>query len=197
MRTRRPTAPFCARSLLALAVGLAALAGFAPRAHAQQGGTPLWTNRYNGPANGSDVGMGVATDANGNVFVTGSSPGTGTSNDFATVKPSPGGVPQWTNRYNGPVNGNDNAKVVRVDAAGNVIVTGSSPGSGTGSDWVTIKYSNAGAPQWTNRFNGPGNTNDTPSGLALDSSGNVFVTGSTGVGAVSGDYATVAYPSGG
>jgi hypothetical protein len=36
------------------------------------------------------------------------------------------GTPVWTNRYNGPANGNDNARAIVVDTAGNLIATGDS-----------------------------------------------------------------------
>src|SRR5215472_16090371 len=67
------------------------------------------------------------------------------------------GTPMWTNRYNGPANGDDQANAIAVDSSGNVFVTGVSAGSGGGTDYATIKYSNAGVPKWTNRYNGPGN----------------------------------------
>jgi hypothetical protein len=66
-------------------------------------------------------------------------------------------------------------------------------GSGSGADYATIKYSSAGVPLWTNRYNGPGNGDDTGRGVALDHSGNVIVTGySTGSGS-GWDFATVKY----
>ena len=42
-------------------------------------------------------------------------------------------------------------------ASGNVFVTGSSAGIGSGAGWdfATIKYSNAGASLWTNSYDGP------------------------------------------
>ena len=63
---------------------------------------PLWTNRYNGPANSYDAATAVAVDASGNVFVTGVMTA---GIDYATIAYSGAGVPLWTNRYNGP--GND------------------------------------------------------------------------------------------
>ena len=62
-----------------------------------------------------------------------------------------GGVPLWTNRYDGPANGNDFANAIAVDRSGNVFVTGSSLGSGGFSDYATLAYSNSGMPLWTNR----------------------------------------------
>ena len=66
-------------------------------------------------------------------------------------------MPLWTNRYNGPGNGSDTATAVAVDGSNNVIVTGFGFVSGVVRDYVTIKYSSAGAPIWTNRYNGLGN----------------------------------------
>ncbi len=56
-------------------------------------------------------------------------------------------------------------------------MTGESEGSGTVADFATLKYSASGVRQWIARYNGPGNTFDTATALALDGSGNVFVTG--------------------
>src|SRR6185436_10870410 len=115
-----------------------------PRALAQ-GGVPLWTNRYNGPANYEDRASGMAVDGAGNAFVTGYSARTNASpfnRDYATIKYSSAGVPLWTNRYNGPGNATDQATAVAVDGQGNAFVTGFSTASDT--DYATIKYSSAG-----------------------------------------------------
>ena len=70
------------------------------------------------------------------------------------------GSPVWTNYFNGPGNGSghsdDRGNAIAVDAGGNVFVTGWSESSGGSYDYLTIKYSAAGAPQWTNRLSGPG-----------------------------------------
>src|SRR6266446_1777748 len=83
-------------------------------------GVPLWTNRYNGPGNYDDVATAVTVDARGNVFVTGTSVGSGSSLDYATIKYSGAGVPLWTNFYNGPGNDRNYASAVAVDGSGNV-----------------------------------------------------------------------------
>jgi len=161
-------------------------------------GVPLWTNRYNGPANGNDRGNAVAVDTNGNVFVTGYSVVSGDNIEAATLAYSSAGVPLWTNRFHGAISGSpDGANALAVDSNGNVIVAAYSTGSGSGVDYTTIKYSNAGVPLWTNRYNGPANGNDSPFGVAVDSSGNVIVTGRVALNGSTNGFATVAYSSAG
>jgi uncharacterized delta-60 repeat protein len=160
-------------------------------------GVPLWTNRYNGPGNSVDVAQAAAVDRNNDVVVTGYSTGTNSYYDYATIKYSSAGVPLWTNRYNGPANDWDKASAVAADSSNNVIVTGYSIGSGSAADYATIKYSSAGVPLWTNRYNGPGNSGDYASAVAVDGSNNVIVTGSSWGSGSSYDYATIKYSSAG
>ncbi len=61
------------------------------------------------------------------------------------------------------------------------------------NDYVTIKYSSAGVPLWTNRYNGPGNANDSAYALAVDRSGNVIVTGYSYNSDGNSDLATIKY----
>src|SRR3972149_5627432 len=104
-------------------------------------GNQLWVATYNGPGN-SDTPVALSVDSYGNTYVTGYSYyGSGYNYDYATVKYDPNGSQLWVARYNGPVNLDDNATALAVDAAGNVYVTGNSEGSATHDDYVTIKYS--------------------------------------------------------
>ncbi len=134
-----------------------------------------WVQRYNGLGNSEDRATAMAVDGSSNVIVTGYSrlsTAYGTE-DYATIKYSSAGVPLWTNRYNGPGNSEDYAYAVAVDGSNNVIVTGYSYGSASGPDYATIKYSSAGVPLWTNRYNGPGNSADQAYAVAVDGSNNV------------------------
>ena len=162
-------------------------------------GAPLWTNRYNGPVNGGDYAFAVAVDGSNNVIVTGQSNGSGSVFDYTTIKYSSAGVPLWTNRYDGPASGSDRPCAVAVDGNNDVIVTGSSPASGSGFDYATIKYSSAGEPLWTNRYTGPGTYNDLPVAVAVDGNNDVIVTGSSfsSPSMMSSDYATIKYSSAG
>jgi hypothetical protein len=145
-------------------------------------GAALWTNLYDNP-NRIDVARALAVDTNGNVFVTGSSSQNGGSGDCVTIAYSGAGVALWTNRF-GPSGG----VAIAVDARGNVIVAGGSY-NGASYDYMTVAYAASGAALWTNRYDAGGFSDDFPSAVAVDHSGNVFVTGYSG----GYDYATIAY----
>jgi len=66
------------------------------------------------------------------------------------------GDTKWVKRFNGPSKGGDQANTIAVDHKGNVYVTGWSTGSGTGTDYTTIKYDDDGDTKWVKRFNGNG-----------------------------------------
>lgn len=141
-------------------------------------GVQLWVARYNGPSNGIDKATDLALDANGNVFVTGSSELSPGKSDYATIKYSPDGVQLWAQRYDGASAGDDDANALALDANGDVYVTGQSKGSGTGYDFATVKYLGAdGTQAWVTRFNSGGGVNDTAVALALDTQFNVYVAG--------------------
>ena len=160
-------------------------------------GTQLWISIYNGPGSVSgreDNAYELAIDNTGNVYVSGSSDSSGTNRDYATVKYNTDGIQQWVSRYNGPGNYEDFVGGLAIDGNGNVYVTGSSSGTGTGSDYATIKYNADGIQQWVERYNnGLTNFNDGASGVAVDDAGNVYVTGTSSGTGTGSDYITIKY----
>ncbi|HWQ90102.1 MAG TPA: SBBP repeat-containing protein [Clostridia bacterium] len=155
-----------------------------------------WAQRYNGPGNGDDHPSAVAVDPFGNILVTGTAQLDGYA-AMATIKYSKSGLPLWTNLSRSLANSHDSAVALAVDAAGNVFVTGSSTNSLSAGDFLTLAYSPEGLPLWTNRFDGPANGLDAPMAIAVDSNGEVIVTGhSAGIG-TGQDFVTIKYSNSG
>ncbi len=156
-------------------------------------GDTAWIRRYNGSGNGDDWARGIAVDNSMNVFVTGLSYDSLTYRDYVTIKYDSAGDELWVARYNGPGNSDDIAQAIAVDNSGNVYVTGQSIGSVTGYDYATLKYYPNGDTAWVRRYNGPGNGEDVAYDLAVDGSGNVYVTGWSYGSGTDYDYATLKY----
>jgi hypothetical protein len=93
---------------------------------------------------------------------------------------------RWVARYDGPVNGVDEARAIAIDDSGNVYVTGWSDSQGDtpfNYDYVTIKYFPNGDTAWVRRYDGTSHFWDEPLAIAADSCGNSYITGlSTGLG---------------
>lgn len=133
----------------------------------------------------------ISLDNSGNVLITGNF--SGTVNFGATSKTSAGvgdifvakynstGVLQWVQTAGGI----DSATEIALDATGDVYVAGSfsqtanfgavSKTSAGGKDIFIAKYSNSGTLQWVQSAGGT--SDDTSSGIALDASGSVIITG--------------------
>jgi hypothetical protein len=156
-------------------------------------GDTAWVRRYNGPADSSDHARAIAIDDCGNIYVAGWSMDSATVDDYATIKYDKNGNELWVRNYNGPSNYSDYALAIAVDGSGNVYVTGSSYGSGTYSDYTTIRYYPNGDTAWVIRYNGFGNDDDYARAVAVDDLGNVYVTGLSYSSGTSFDYATIKY----
>jgi WD40 repeat protein len=119
---------------------------YATVAYDSSSGAQLWVRRYNGPANGADESyggsLGVSPDGS-QVFVTGTSQGSTSGYDYATVAyDASTGAPLWVRRYTGPANATDRAHALGVSPKGSkVFVTGASTGSNGYYDYATLAYS--------------------------------------------------------
>lgn len=152
-------------------------------------------------ADARDPGYSIGLDPSANIYVTGS------TGDCITAKFTPDGSRVWRATYNGPANGFDGldsswtfrGRMLVVDAQGNSYITATSKGvqGVSDSDYVTIKYDTNGNPLWTVRLDGsPANEYTWPVAIALDPTGNVLVTGTTGSYPTNG-YLTVKYDNDG
>ncbi|OGF67514.1 MAG: hypothetical protein A2Y62_06160 [Candidatus Fischerbacteria bacterium RBG_13_37_8] len=162
-------------------------------------GNLLWNERYNGPEGLStlDKGFDIEVDSTGNVYVAGVSKVYGT-----LIKYDADGNELWVDRYNDEMNENGREAAfydMTLDAAGNIYVTGKGAyvGLSGACDYLTIKYDPSGNRDWVATCDGPMNGDiDIARAIALDSAGNVYVTGYSGGGTDFG-YLTVKYDNSG
>jgi PQQ-like domain len=170
---------------------------YATIAYAATTGTMVWLRRYDGPAGGSDEASSVAVSPDSaTVFVTGSSAGTNSDGDYATIAyDASTGKRLWLKRYNGPGNWFDVAHALAVAPDGSTLfVTGASAGRTQIGDYATIAYgASTGAKLWVKRYNGPAHDDDYATALRVSPNGSrLFVTGYSS-GSSGADFATFAY----
>ena len=138
-------------------------------------GDHLWTKMYDSNPDGdmNDLLVDMAIDGNGNIYVTGDM----SSSGIITVKFSPGGVLLWDRQFNGPDNDSDYAREIAVDALGNVYIAADTRTYASGRDFCLIKYDTDGVFKWAKVIDGGYDDHDYVTGLAIDSVGNIYVTG--------------------
>ena len=154
----------------------------------------VWTQTYGGSAEALDKINAIAVDqVSGNVYVTGRSKSTATSEDYFTISYDNNGVYLWDHRYTSTGAGFDEATDIQLSGTGFVYLTGYSYESGTNNDYTTIKYDVNGNLIWDTRFNGPSGLSDQAVKMQLDPSENIFVTGASHGGSTNLDYSTIKY----
>ena len=99
---------------------------------------------------------------------------------------------------------NSQPTAMTTDAAGNIYITGFVSTLHNDVDFLTLKYDPNGKLLWRARYNGPGNDVDRACSIAVDTDGNVYVTGDSDNGKgnhlsrLSGlDWATIKYDKNG
>ena len=101
------------------------------------------------------------------------------------------GVKQWTKQLG--TSSGDYGQGITSDSSGNLYVTGYTGGGLDGTnaghaDLFVVKYNSSGVKQWTQQL-GTSSSEDGE-GITSDSSGNVYVTGSTSGGLDGDNYGT-------
>ncbi len=157
--------------------------------------TEEWVQVYDSPGSDDDEAYAMTVDAAGNVYVGGYSTDLDGYDQMHTIKYNTNGVEQWSATHAGTGGDDDYVYAIAVDASGNVYVTGTAYNTGTSSDLATVKYDSTGIEQWVATYSGPGTSSDAANDIAVDGSGNVFVTGYTGYPAR--DCVTIMYDASG
>ncbi len=150
-------------------------------------GSVVWTTFLGG--SGADVGHAIAVDASGNIYVSGDSSSTwgspvraiSSGTDGFAAKLNSSGTLLWNTFLGG--SGSDTSWGIGIDGSGNVYVSGDSAASwgsplrsySNGSDVYAAKLNSSGSLMWNTFLGGSGS--DINNGIAVDTSGNVYVGG--------------------
>lgn len=157
-------------------------------------GVQQWIKNYNRISASEDIPVGIVSDQQGNVYITGYCTGLNTTSlDYMTVAYSSNGTQLWAKSFNSGLLGvDDKASSIDIDGSGNIYVTGSTISSGSDFDFGTVKYSPAGDVLWSIIYESALSVNDNAVMVKADNNGNVYVTGtSSGFSGI--DYLTVKY----
>lgn len=167
-------------------------------------GVRQWATYYGGNGSSGESFNGISIDANGSIIVSGLTSSTsgiassgayqttygGGSYDIFFARFNSSGVRQWATYYGS--SGFDGAYAISNDATGNIFVsciTNSTSGvassgayqttyGGGNNDILIIKFDSNGARQWGTYYGGTGD--DEAYGIAIDTIGNILITGGTG-----------------
>jgi hypothetical protein len=169
-------------------------------------GQQLWAKSFAGPGGYKDWANDIKVDTGGNVYVTGvswSGAFAGSEYDVVTIKYDTSGTQLWAKFYNGPTGHWDGGEALALDGAGNVYIAGHSQASKASgalyNEFLTIKYDAGGNEQWVRRRS-TAQIGDEANRIALDSSGNAYVTGeafANAGGTTTDDLITVKYSGAG
>jgi hypothetical protein len=151
------------------------------------GGVQKYLSTFEGSGNQFSSVTGIACDATGNAYVTGTAVGIhtfithlgrfplirrDTTFDMTTIKYDSAGNAAWTNVYHAAYGGTDFGFGVAVDPSGNVYALGQSSMS-TGLLGDLVQYSSGGVQQWVYQ----NSTSPNNESIAIDPSGNIFTSG--------------------
>ncbi len=140
-----------------------------------------WLKQFGTP--NYDTFRSTALDSAGNLYLTGDTylplSGTNPSTNAWVTKYDSSGSQSWLKQL-----GNNLATEMTVNSAGNLYLTGSTAAASpvkifNDSDSWIANYDSTGGQLWLKQFVF-GNSNDYPSGIGVDSAGNVYLTGTSG-----------------
>lgn len=114
----------------------------------------LWMKTYNNPnGTGMDFCEKSVIDAQGNIYMTGSTRTANTSDDVMLLKYNSAGTFLWSKTYNYSYNGIEQPNDIAVDNNGNIYITGTSTRAQGSYDCLLLKFDSNGNIIWVKRIN--------------------------------------------
>jgi len=141
-------------------------------------GEQLWNRTWGGSAMlNVDKGWGVEVDSLENVYLVGVSNNFGAGEeDIILVKYDSYGIQLWNRTWGGSLS--DFGYAIAIDSLDYIYLVGTTFSSGAGEeDIILVKYDSSGTPLWDRTWGG--GLSDIGYGIAIDSTGNIYLTGIT------------------
>jgi uncharacterized delta-60 repeat protein len=160
-------------------------------------GSALWDQQFNGEGGSDDWVQAMTIDKQNNIYLTGKSSSASYNYDFLTLKYDQNGQLEWLQRFDDQKHEDDIPLALTTDENGNVYIAGYSTDTDTTADYTVIKYNSVGILQWSRHYDGAGHADDFASGIRVDRSGNIYVTGSSWGVSSGPDIATIKLNSSG
>lgn len=140
---------------------------------------------YNGIGDNTENIRDFGFDAQGNIYLAGYSVGKDTDRNLCLVKLNSVGDTLWSRSITGTLYGSDE-EANRIFVATNaVIISGYVKNSGTGSEVLVAKYDLNGNLLWSTQYNSTINESERSADMAIDATGNIYITGRTDIDPVS------------
>jgi len=134
----------------------------------------LWNTTWGGSR--EEEFRGLQIDNSDNLFLGGYTEVSSSSFDMLLVRYDVDGIEQWNRKWGGTSNEKCNA--LAIDSLNNVYLIGYTTSYGAGqTDLALVKYDQNGSLKWSRTWGGW--SYDNGLGIAIDSSGNVYITGYT------------------
>jgi uncharacterized delta-60 repeat protein len=134
-------------------------------------GTPAWTTRYRPEGYIHSWARGMDRDEAGNIYVIADVRSAESNNDAELIRYSAAtGEIDWVRIYDNPSQGNDFARSITVDPAGDIYF-----GSNADADLMLFKYHADGSLAWQREYSDPLGSTLTGRQLTTDGSGNVYM----------------------
>ena len=142
-------------------------------------GVIQWQRTLGG--SGNHEGHAVAVDNSGNVYITGKHYITG-GGQVLIAKYNSSGTLQWQRIVSGEQD--NQGKDIKIDSSGNIYIVGYTRTSATYHDVLVMKLDSSASTLWQRSVTTTSNEDDQGYALAIDDSGNVYVTGQASDGNV-------------
>jgi len=160
-------------------------------------GVQQWNRSWGG--NEEEKCMGIAIDSSDNIYLTGLTNSFGTEGngyDMYLVKCDSEGILQWSQTWNG--NGSSDGYEIAIDSSNNIYVSGSIVNQETHySNIYLLMYDSSGILQWNRTWSGE-YKKERVYDIAIDSSDNIYIAGTTkGPGTKGDDLCLLKYDNSG